>query len=243
MNKLTIASILAILSILTFHIMQKPEEVRSEPTIVAPATNELPTADSKEPSSEAKVIPKTTSSVPGTIEAKPVIAPAVPPTSTNAGPEPVPQAAAPIFVASAPVPVPQPLPPQASTPSPMPEPAQAVEPSNALPVAPPTITVVSPIPGKGLGRDYIASDVIVDESNYVEIGAVLKDGKGNELDTPVMTVTTTDPSQNTTLQGTGNYNVRVGKYYPFHYEFHSAGQHTITFSAEGVSVSVEFNVK
>jgi hypothetical protein len=126
----------------------------------------------------------------------------------------------------------------------MPEDTQpAPEASNSLPVALPTITVVSPIPGKGMGREYVASPEIIDESNYVELGAVLKDGQGNELDMSLMTITATDASQNKSLQGTGNYNVRVGKYYPFHYEFHSAGHHVVTFTAEGVSVSVEFDVK
>jgi len=112
-----------------------------------------------------------------------------------------------------------------------------------------TIEIVSPINGKGLGRKYRAIDKeIVDESNYIELGAVVRDENNNPVNDVVMSVETGDPTQNRAMTGTGNvYPVRGKKkiitpYYPFHYCFKKKGEHTITFSVGDVSESVEVMV-
>ena len=130
------------------------------------------------------------------------------------------------------------------------------------------IETVSPINGKGLGRQYKAYDwdalnganmpdnerpagfVFADESNYIELGAVLYNDDGGFNQTARMTITATDGEQNQISVGTGNvqwYYVdgqkRQRHYYPYHYEFKTAGKHTITFEANGVTASVELDVK
>lgn len=107
-----------------------------------------------------------------------------------------------------------------------------------------TMEIMSPMPPKGLGRLYKAAPEMVDESNYVELGGVLRDGNGNIVDTEEVSVTATDSSQNKTMAGTGNYSPVInGSYYPFHYEFHTSGEHIITFTGHGVSASVTVNVE
>lgn len=112
-------------------------------------------------------------------------------------------------------------------------------PTVSTPMSQARIEIISPIAGKGLGRDpYTAADPIVDESNYVEIGAVLYGDDGAVLNTPEMVVTATDDTQDKTMEGTGTlYGQRPNftYYYPFHYEFHTPGDHTITFSANGLT--------
>lgn len=112
-----------------------------------------------------------------------------------------------------------------------------------------TIKIISPIPGKGLGREYKASSQVVDESNYIELGLVVRSDAGQSRNDLQVVITATDSSQNKTLNGTGNetkiYNngvAEVVSYYPFHYEFKTAGQHTITFSADGLTDHVELTV-
>lgn len=81
-------------------------------------------------------------------------------------------------------------------------------------------------------------------TNYVAIlGAIVTDASGNVDKTATMTVTTDDEAQNTTIVGTGNFwgaphNVY---YYPYTYLFRTAGEHQITFTANGVSASVTLN--
>ena len=110
-----------------------------------------------------------------------------------------------------------------------------------------TIEIISPIPGKGLGRTYTAQAEIVDESNYIELGLICRDGQGNALKTPEVTIVATDTAQNKTLNGTGNV-LPIGEkkvktpFYPFHYEFKTVGDHTITFTCNGVSDSVTLTV-
>ena len=65
-----------------------------------------------------------------------------------------------------------------------------------------------------------------------------------------MTVTATDGRQNKTMDSTGNWTKIVRKgdkkhvpFYPFNYEFRTAGKHVITFECEGVKESVELLIK
>lgn len=123
-----------------------------------------------------------------------------------------------------------------------------------------TIEIISPAFGKGLTHPHKALPKVTynpdgtpvdpaiadafNEDNYVELGGVLRDGDGNIVDTETVKITATDASQNKTLNGTGNYSKEVnGNYYPFHYEFYTPGTHTVTFSAHGVSASVDMQVQ
>lgn len=113
-----------------------------------------------------------------------------------------------------------------------------------------TLEVISPINNKGLGREYVAAPEIVDESNYIEIGLLVKDESGAYLKTPTVEVIATDSFQNRTMAGTGNVtpiypdgNKQVVSYYPFHYEFKTAGEHTITFKCEGIETAVTLTAK
>lgn len=124
-------------------------------------------------------------------------------------------------------------------------PAPHPQPEQPLPTAPqPTMTtieIISPIAGKGLGRTYTAQPEIIDESNYIEIGIVARTNDGLVHSDLVVTITATDESQNKILNGTG-ITTKIYKngipetvlYYPFHYEFKTVGDHTITFSVPGV---------
>lgn len=119
-------------------------------------------------------------------------------------------------------------------------------PADTAPVPAVSIQIVNPLNGKGLGRDpYIASPVIKDESNYIDIGLVVTNPDGSNNNTATVTVTTSDPSQNKELKGTGTFwgNPHNVYYYPFEYQFKTAGDHVITFTCEGVSVSVTVTAK
>lgn len=132
--------------------------------------------------------------------------------------------------------------------SPQPEPTVQPLPEQPKPSMS-EIKIISPIPVKGLGRSYTAQPQVVDESNYIDIGILVKNDDGSVNKDATVTITATDESQNKTLKGTGNLytyyvdgNKRQDYYYPFHYEFRSVGDHTITFSANGMTESVTLTV-
>jgi endoglucanase Acf2 len=112
------------------------------------------------------------------------------------------------------------------------------------------IEIVSPIPGKGLGREFLARADIKDEKNYVSIAAILFKEDGSVDQTSEMSVVTTDELQNKTREGTGTlWNNRYvdgtqqpAYVYPFDYHFKTVGDHTITFAAAGLTASVTINV-
>ena len=114
-----------------------------------------------------------------------------------------------------------------------------------------TLEIVSPMPTKGLGRTYEANAYPLTESNYLEIGVTVLNEKGEYEKSPVVSVTTTDAKQNKVINGTGTvmkiYKNEVKSfihYYPFHYEFLTSGEHTITFTLEsGESTSVTLTAK
>lgn len=89
-----------------------------------------------------------------------------------------------------------------------------------------------------------------DESNIINIGLVCRDEKGNPVNKAVVTVEATDSTQNKTIHGTGNVTkIRNAEgeessvhYYPFNYQFKTAGEHTITFTCNGISESVTVTV-
>ena len=113
-----------------------------------------------------------------------------------------------------------------------------------------SLTIISPIPGKGLGREYIAGSQVIGEENYIELGLIVKDDAGNPIKDIIVEIEATDSTQNKTLNGTGTvkkiYDGEVPTltpYYPFHYEFKTAGDHVITFKADGLIESVTLQVK
>lgn len=112
-----------------------------------------------------------------------------------------------------------------------------------------SIEIISPIAGKGLGRQYKAQSEIVDESNYIELGLIVRNDNGIPIKDAVVIITSTDSTQNKTINSTGNVypkyenNVRIiTPYYRFHYEFKTAGEHIITFSTNGLTDAVTLTV-
>ena len=110
-----------------------------------------------------------------------------------------------------------------------------------------TIEIFNPIPGKGKNKAHAHNPKgLEDEEDYVELGLIVRDEQGEAVRDRLVTVAATDSAQNKTMDGTGAYRrvFRNGKrphtpFYPFHYEFKSEGKHTVTFTCEGVSASVE----
>lgn|SRR3990167_2603192 len=113
------------------------------------------------------------------------------------------------------------------------------------------IKIISPSPGKGLGRTYKADPNAIDD-NYIYLGLTFRnntEGYDYTRDA-VVTVTATDSTQNKVLNGTGN-TMNIYKdgtkiptwYYPFHYEFKTPGEHTITFTVNDLSESVTVTVE
>lgn len=110
-----------------------------------------------------------------------------------------------------------------------------------------TLEIFSPIPSKGLGREYKASPEVVDESNYIELGLIVRDENGNILKDRTVEVEATDSTQDKTINESGNYSPRInppagGNFYPFHYEFRTSGNHLISFTCDGVTENVSLSV-
>lgn len=136
-------------------------------------------------------------------------------------------------IIKAPLPLPQPIP------TPMTEPTSQAQ-----------IEIISPMPNKGLGRDYLARAEVLDEANYVSIGAILYNPDGSINETAEMTIISSDKDQDKVLDGTGD--VWGGRYvdgqkqpvhyYAFTYNFKTPGDHEITFSANGLTKTITINV-
>lgn len=132
-------------------------------------------------------------------------------------------------------------------PQPAPAPAPTLEPP--APKSQARIEIVNPIPGKGLGREYVAAPEVKDESNYIEIGAVVFGDDGQPVkDADV--VVTVNGQKPVTLRGTGDvfpYYVsgekRVYPVYSFHYEFRDKGKTIIAFATGGMRESATLDVK
>ena len=112
------------------------------------------------------------------------------------------------------------------------------------------LQIISPMSNKGLGREYVASESVQNEYNYIEIGLVVYDSAGEPDRNTEVIVEVTDQTQNKTMSSTGTvgriYENGVKKevfYYPFTYEFKTAGEHTITFKANGMTESVTVTAK
>lgn len=132
-----------------------------------------------------------------------------------------------------------------SSPQPTPEPEPILAPK---PMTQYTLEVISPIPIKGLNREYSARQQIMDEQNYVELGLLIKDSNGEYMKDVEVVIEATNADQNKTLNSTGNVTKiyingqkKVVPYYPFSYEFKTPGMHTIKFSAMQKSETITFN--
>lgn len=111
-------------------------------------------------------------------------------------------------------------------------------------------------------RDYVANDykvnpdgtlqagsVAPNDKNSVDLAAVLYDASGSAIGTSEMRVTV-DSGSPTIFFGTGNVRsiyvdgqkIRV-PVYNFHYEFKTAGDHMVTFSANGMEKSITLTAK
>ena len=132
-----------------------------------------------------------------------------------------------------------------------------------------SLTIISPMSNKGLGREYESYDwdtlhsvnipdserpagfVFPNEKNYIYIGAVVRDDGGNSVRDKVCQIFATDETQNKTINATGDVTKithadgsreRVS-FYSFNYEFKTSGIHTIRFECDGMVQSVELNVE
>lgn len=112
-----------------------------------------------------------------------------------------------------------------------------------------SIEIITPITSKGLNRKFTATPE--DDAGQLHVGVIVRDAKGEITKTAEVTVTATDETQNQVLNGTGDVtkitlpNGRKEKiyYYAFNYEFRTKGKHTITFTSDGLTKSVEVEVE
>ena len=121
------------------------------------------------------------------------------------------------------------------------------------------LKIFNPIIGKGVygGRDYVAmqgEEHNDKDTDYVELGCIVRDENGKNLHDLTVEVTCTDDTQDKTLVTTGNVtNVYVGEgreatkesvyYYAIHYKLKFTGVHSVTFTCQGASKKKTFNVK
>lgn len=120
------------------------------------------------------------------------------------------------------------------------------------PVSLAKIEIISPVPSKGLGRVYKTSGEYDDRGeayNELYIGAIVYNEAGKPTKDLTVTITATDETQNSVVNGTGNTTALVTQgsstqvpFYKFNYQFKTLGEHTITFEAIGLTKSVTVNV-
>lgn len=128
---------------------------------------------------------------------------------------------------------------------------ETTQPAGTLPaeqVSQAKLEIVSLNPANRIRKDtpysVIEPDKGVRPGNYAEIGVVVYDADGNVDRGAELTVTTTDETQNTVKNGTSSYHNPIKKFvYKYQYEFREAGTHTITFTAHGVSESLELTAR
>ena len=86
---------------------------------------------------------------------------------------------------------------------------------------------------------------------WVNIRLIVRDSSGNNIRNAMVDVITTDESQNTIINGTGqvmNISKTFGgakeivSFYGYNYSFKTQGEHTITFTVGGESKSITFSI-
>lgn len=138
-------------------------------------------------------------------------------------------------------PVPTPAPVETITPTPTPMPQESLK----------SLRVFDPQSRQGVkltfGRHFVAiKDDIIDnetERSYMNIGLIVRDDNGKSVKDAIVEITSTSSEQNRILNGSGDITKIVNDngvqetvyYYPFHYEFWTTGNHTITFQANGMT--------
>lgn len=139
-------------------------------------------------------------------------------------------------------------------PAPIPEPVQVInQPTQTIMTTAPTSQArieIYPIQRNGLGKEYKANPEPIEKDNFIVLGAVVYDANGNVDRDAVVTITTSDVTQNKVKNGTGdvitiypNEEKLEVLGYKFNYDFKTPGDHTITFSANGLSKDVIINAK
>lgn len=117
-----------------------------------------------------------------------------------------------------------------------------------------TIEIINPMAGKGYkDRELLYRDEVLDEANYIDVAAVVRDDAGEEVRDAKVEISATDASQNKTYEGTGNKQPifvdnpdpkredkvkKIVPVYPFRYEIRKKGKHTITFKVGAVTASI-----
>lgn len=141
-----------------------------------------------------------------------------------------------------------------SAPQPQPQPEVAPQVVTEPELIPMTYTleIISPIRGKGLGREYFSNEKLVDEANYVDIGVIVR-LNGEPVKDATVVITTDAPGskpETKELVSTGNVatiyvngSKQVVPYYPVHHEFKMPGKHTITFTSNGQTATVDLLAK
>lgn len=113
-----------------------------------------------------------------------------------------------------------------------------------------TIEIIDPIENKGRNRKFIVDADPHNDDSFVYLGAVVRDENGSALRNATVNITATDETQNKIIESTGNQKKAVIDgakvilpFYPYTYQFRTAGKHTITFECEGVTELVELSAE
>lgn len=96
---------------------------------------------------------------------------------------------------------------------------------------------IAPLTGTKLARSEP-----FDEQNQVDFAVFVTDQNGNYIKSDTMNITATDSTQNKVLNGTGA-NEQGHYFYSFEYNFTSVGEHTVTFTIDGVTKSMSFDIE
>lgn len=128
----------------------------------------------------------------------------------------------------------------AVAPTPAPQQAQTPQPSFSIRI------IAWPGPVSSVTRTFKASSTLqsadqdTTDDSHVNLGAIVIDANGKPVGDAQVSVTATDPSQSSTMNGSGNaYGNPATPYYPFSYVFKTMGTHTVIFSANGISKAIE----
>lgn len=155
-------------------------------------------------------------------------------------------------------------------PIPQTEPTRTMEASPTPIEQPKAIEIIAARGSRDLNREFVAispENLVhiqnnepgnwISDDNFINTGIVFMDGQSEDISTDrarsrVVTVTATDSTQNKVINGTGTMSTTLyrkqgpalsGYYYPFTYEFRTPGVHTITFTTEGLSKTIEFTAR